>query len=210
MIEYVIEHNPDDRVLKKAAQALEWGGLICFPTDTNWIVAAFPFSKEGLEKLYRLKGETPNKHFSLLCNSVSMASEVAIINDQSFKVIRQCIPGHFTFIFEATKKVTKCLKASKADKEIGIRFPPGKLVYKLIETSSFPLISTNITHQMLGLAEDEPIYSYHIEDKLSHCLDMIIDPGEFEFAGPSTIISLCSAEGIEILREGAGDLDLLA
>jgi tRNA A37 threonylcarbamoyladenosine synthetase subunit TsaC/SUA5/YrdC len=42
-----------------------------------------------------------------------------------------------------------------------------------------------------------------IEDQLSHTVKMLLDPGDFEFVGPSTIISFYPND-IELLRVGAG------
>lgn len=209
MIEYIVAHNPDDRVLKKACDILNQGGLVCLPTDTNWILIASPFHKDGIEKLYKLKKENDTKHFSVFCSDISMASEVAIIDNQSFKTLKKAIPGHFTFIFEASKKIAKVIKATKTDKEIGIRFVPSILVTKLIETLGQPVISTNIPMHVLNLNPEDEVFSYMIEDsELSHQIDLIIDPGEHEFSGPSTIISFLN-NNIEVIREGAGDLSLL-
>ena len=206
-IEYVLAHNPDDRVISKACTILNQGGIVCLPTDTNWILIANPYHKEGMEKLYRIKKETPQKHFSLLCNSISMASEVAIIDNQCFRILKKVIPGHYTFLFEATKKISKVIKASKTDKEIGIRFVPSILVEKLLANFGDVVISTNIHKSALNLLEEDIVYSYMIENSsLSHYIDLIIDPGEFEFKGESTIISFLS-ETPEIIREGAGEID---
>lgn len=208
MIEYIIPHSPDDRVLRKASELLRQGQLICFPTDTSWVLACCAQSKPAIEKLYKIKNEGKDKHFSLLSDDISKASEVAIIDTNAFKILKRVIPGHYTFIFEATKKIAKQVQASKIDKEVGLRFVPSHLVNKIIEAHGDVLLSTNIPKSLLGIDEDssEMIYSYLIEDKISHLVSMIIDPGEFEFAGPSTIISFCSEEGMEIIREGSGDI----
>lgn len=210
MIEYIISHNPDDRVLTKACKILNSGGLICFPTDTSWILAASAASKNGIEKLYKVKKEGKDKHFSLLCNDISKASEVALIDNQAFRVLKKVTPGHYTFIFEATKKISKYIQASKIDKEVGLRFVPSILVNKLIETHGEVLVSTNIPNSMLDLSEEstEPIYSYQVEENISHLIEMIIDPGEIEFVGQSTIVDFSKAEGVTLVREGAGDTSL--
>lgn len=207
MIEYVLGHSPDDRVLQKAAALLRSGKLICFPTDTSWVFACSCEHKGAIEKLYKIKNEGKNKHFSLLSDDISKASEVAIIDNSAFKAIKRVVPGHYTFIFEATKKIAKLVQASKIDKEVGVRFVPSILVNKLIEAHGDVLLSTNIPNSLLGLDADsnEMVYSYQIEDKIAHLMEMIIDPGEFEFSGESTIISFCSEDGVEVLREGAGD-----
>tara|TARA_B100001971_G_scaffold61895_1_gene56898 strand:+ start:98650 stop:99279 length:630 start_codon:yes stop_codon:yes gene_type:complete len=209
MIEYVIAHNPDDRVLDRASKILNAGGLICAPTDTNWQVLANPYKKEGVEKLYRLKEEGQAKHFSLLCSNISMASELAHINDSAFKLLKRITPGHYTFIFEATKKISKVIKATKTDKEIGIRFVPSALIEKLIEVHGEAIISTNIAPHMVDSLDDGEVYSYMIEDKLSHIIELIIDPGEVEFVGASSILNLMQEDDFHIIREGAGDTSFL-
>lgn len=208
MIDYIIPENPDDRVLRRAVMSLKKGELICIPTDTNWVVCCNPYIKSAVEKLYRLKNENIHKHFSVLCANISQASEVAIIADSTFKVIKKFTPGHYTFIFNATKKITKYLKASKTDREIGIRIVPSLFVTKLLQEHNEVLLSTNITTDMLNISEDDPIYSFLIEETLGHQLSAIIDPGEVNFAGQSTIINYSNNDALpELIRTGAGSID---
>ena len=202
MIEYVIADNPDDRVLEKASKVLKSGGLVCLPTDTSWIVAADPFCKKGIQNIYKFKKIDKLKHLSLLCSSISKASEVAFIDDNVFRILKKKIPGHFTFIFEASKKVTKAVQANKMDHQVGLRFVPSKLVEKLLETHGDVLISTNIDLNRFSVEESE-IYSYMIEEILGAELEMIIDPAEYSFVGESTIVDFTSGTA-EIIRQGAG------
>lgn len=204
MIEYIIEHNPDDRVLQKASTIMKDGGIVCLPTDTHWVMLTDAFNKNAVEKLYRLKGEQKNHHFSILCSTISMASDYAVIPDSSFRLINKKIPGHYTFIFEATKKMIKTLKASKTDHEIGLRFIPAHFINALIEVHGSGLISTNVDENVLGIEFDRTeLYSYQIEECLTGKVDMIIDPGEFNFVGSSTIYNF-SGDLPELVREGAG------
>lgn len=208
MIEYVVEHNPDDRVLVKASQILRNGGLLCFPTETNWVVVADPYHKGGIEKLYRLRPIENTKHLTVLCCSFQQAMEIAFIDDGAFRLVKKVIPGPYTFIFEAQKKITRFLKASKVDHEVGLRFPPSKLCQKLLDAHGDVLISTHVNHEMLGEEDDSiPLYSAQIEDAFAHLIDMIIDPGEYEFIGSTTIVDYTSGEP-EVLRVGAGDPSL--
>ncbi|OIQ15737.1 MAG: hypothetical protein BM556_17435 [Bacteriovorax sp. MedPE-SWde] len=205
MIEYVIAGNPDDRVLKNASEVIKKGGLVCLPTDTSWVVIADPFSKKGVEKIYRLKKVDRLKHFSLLCDTISRASEVAVIDDSVFRMIKRKIPGHFTFIFDATKKITRAVQANKMDNQVGLRFVPSTLIEKLLEAHGDVVISTNLTNEMISLGEDEDLYSYQIEEALSGQLEMIIDPDEHEFVGLSTIVDFTSGAP-EVVRQGVGTL----
>lgn len=204
MIEYVVEHNPDDRVLKKASQILRSGGLVCFPTETNWVVIADPYNKDSVDKLYALRHVDNTKHFTILCSTFQKAMEIAFISDSAFALMKRVVPGSYTFILEAQKKITKYLKASKYDHQVGIRFPPKKLCRSILDAHDDVVISSHISADMLELEEGEYIYSALIEDHFGNLIDLIIDPGEVEFVGATTIVDF--TEGVpEVLRVGAGD-----
>jgi tRNA threonylcarbamoyl adenosine modification protein (Sua5/YciO/YrdC/YwlC family) len=206
MIEYVVEHNPDDRILAKASQILRNGGLICFPSDTNWVVIADPYNKTGVDKLYRLRHEDNTKHFTILCEDFKRAMEIAFIDDGAFRILKKLVPGSYTFIFGAQKKITKLLKATKADKEVGIRFPPSPFCRKFLEKYGDVVICSHINHEFIGMEDDGvPLYSALIEDALGGAIELIIDPGKYEFIGPTTIIDFTSGEP-EVVREGVGSV----
>jgi tRNA threonylcarbamoyl adenosine modification protein (Sua5/YciO/YrdC/YwlC family) len=205
MIEYVIEHNLDDRVLMRASQILRNGGLLCFPTETNWVVVCDPFKKESVDKLYRIRHIENTKHLTVLCSSFQKAMEIAFINDGAFSLMKKVIPGPYTFIFEAQKKITKFLKASKVDHQVGIRFPPKKLCRSIMTAFDGVLLSTHISHDMIeGSDPDMPLYSLLIEDQFRSLIDMILDSGETEFIGSTTIVDFTSGMP-EVQRVGAGN-----
>jgi tRNA threonylcarbamoyl adenosine modification protein (Sua5/YciO/YrdC/YwlC family) len=205
MIEYVVAHNPDDRTIARASQILKNGGLLCFPTETNWVVVCDPFNKDAVDKLYRIRHIENTKHLTVLCSGFQKAMEIALIDDGAFRLIKKVIPGSYTFIFEAQKKITKYLKASKVDHQVGIRFPPRKLCQSLMEGFGNVLLSTHISHEMIEGSDPElPLYSLLIEDQFGSLIDLIIDPGEFEFLGPTTIVDFSSGEPL-VTRVGAGN-----
>ena len=205
MIEYVVEKNPDDRILKRASQIINDGRLLCFPTETNWVVACNPFIKSAVEKLYRLRHIENTKHLTVLCSGFADAMEIAHIDNGAYALMKKVVPGSYTFIFEAQKKITKFLKASKVDHQVGIRFPPNSLTRTIISSCGGILLSSHVSHDMLeGSDPAYPIYSLLIEDQFSHLIDMIIDPGDVEFLGPTTIVDF-TAGVPEVHRIGAGN-----
>ncbi len=208
MISYVVEHNPDDRVLENAVRILKNGGLVAIPTETNWVVIADPAEKKGIDRLYQLRHVDNTKHFTVLCSSFKKATEIAHIDDAAFALMKKVIPGPYTFILPAQKKIQKYLKASKTDHEVGVRFPPKKLCLSLIDAYDGVLISSHINHEMIDAEDDGvPLYSALIEDNLGHMIDLIIDPGEYEFLGPTTIVNF--TQGVpEVVRIGSGSPDL--
>ncbi len=208
MIEYVIESNPDDRILNRAAHILQKGGLICFPTETNWIVAADPFNQTAVNRLYQLRHIEDSKHLTIMVPNFQKAMEIAYIDDGAFSLLKRVVPGSYTFIFEAQKKLTKFLKASKVDHQVGIRFPVKNLCQKLLASHGEVLITSHISHDMIEDADpDLPLYSALIEDQFGSQIELILDPGEVEFLGSTTIVDFTSGEPL-LKREGIGNSDL--
>jgi tRNA threonylcarbamoyl adenosine modification protein (Sua5/YciO/YrdC/YwlC family) len=209
MIEYVIGKNPDYRILERAKKMLEQGEVISFPTESHWVFAASPFSKKGVEKLYRIKHISKHKHLSLLCHSISQASEMAIISNAVFRQLKRAIPGAYTFIFEPTKQLPRVIKNYEKDKEIGIRFPSNRFAHFFLEFISFPLLSTSITPYTFSdsaYAGEEEVLSYQIDDIYGHSLGMIIDPDCGEILGNSSIVDFSKGDIPIVIREGEGDI----
>lgn len=224
MIEYVIENNPDDRILRRASNLLQQNGIIALPTDTSWVLAVNPSSKKAVDDLYRLKHVDHHKHFSLLCNSISQASNYAVISDAAYRQINKLVPGPYTFIFPPTKNLPKSIRDYRKDKEIGIRIPSSFLCQKLVEFCDVPLLTTSLSSflidsinsdndyndhdnneekDLIYIQKEREIYSYQIEDRLAHIVSMILDPGELNLLGASTVISYLK-ESPEIIRAGSG------
>jgi tRNA threonylcarbamoyl adenosine modification protein (Sua5/YciO/YrdC/YwlC family) len=206
VIEYVVSENPDDRIIQKASQLLKTGKLICLPVETNWIVIADPFEKQGVDSLYRFRHVDNTKHFTVFCSDFKSAGEIAHIEDHVFRLLKRVVPGPYTFIFKAQKKIIRHLKASKIDHEVGVRFPDSNLLKKLLDNHGGVVIGTHVTVDMIAdHLPDAPIWSGLIEEEFGHHISMVLDTGELEFTGPTTIISF--SEGVaEVVREGSGDL----
>ena len=208
MIDYVIPDNPDNRILTKASQILTSGGLLCLPLDTNWVVLADPFVKAGVDKLYRFRHVDNTKHFTVFCADFALAMTVAHIDDAAFRLLRRVVPGPYTFIFRAQKKIIKHLKASRLDHEVGLRFPPSHLLQRLLDVHGDVLIGTHVSAEMIPEHDENiPVWSGLIEEQFGTQMELILDAGETHFTGPTTIISF--SEGApELIREGQGRVDL--
>jgi len=209
MIYYVVAENPDDRVIERAVFHMKRGEIVAFPTDTNWVFGADVNSKEGVELLYRLKKADRKHHFSLICDSISMANSFAQISDSVFKQIRGRVPGAYTFILPPTNGLPRRIRDYKKEREIGVRIPDSRICQELVRVLNGPMLSASITAETLGISDsdnEDCIYSYLIEEKFFHNVPLIIDSGEFEPTASSSIIDYSKGDTPLIIREGAGDV----
>jgi len=196
------EENPNEKILSQVADILRSGGIIIYPTDTVYGMGCDINNPKAVEKVAQLKGVNLAKtNFSFICYDLSHLSDYAIqVDNDVFKVMRKNLPGPFTFVLTASKKVPKLFKSKK--KTVGIRIPNNKIVREIVNTLGNPILSSSIYD------EDEMIeyatYPELIYEKYKNIVDCVIDGG---YGGniPSTIID-CSEGEINILREGLGEL----
>jgi len=196
------EENPNEKILSQVADILRSGGIIIYPTDTVYGMGCDINNPKAVEKVAQLKGVNLAKtNFSFICYDLSHLSDYAIqVDNDVFKVMRKNLPGPFTFILTASKKVPKLFKSKK--KTVGIRIPNNKIVREIVNTLGNPILSSSIydEDEMIEYATDPEL----IYEKYKNIVDCVIDGG---YGGniPSTIID-CSEGEINILREGLGEL----
>lgn len=195
--------NPNPRDLKKVLEILNQDGVIIIPTDTIYAMACKMDSRKGIERMSRIMGKKQEKvNYSLLCADLANISDVTVgIDKNIFRLLKNNLPGAFTFILKANNQVSKLFSGNK--KTIGIRVPDNAIAQTIIKELGVPLTVSTIHH------EDE-IIEYmtdpeEIHEKFEHLVDLVIDGGYGDNI-PSTIID-CSGEEPLIVREGKGQIN---
>jgi tRNA threonylcarbamoyl adenosine modification protein (Sua5/YciO/YrdC/YwlC family) len=202
----LIEINPyniDQRLIDEIVVTLRQGGVIIFPTDTVYALGCDLDSKKGLQLMARIKDVKLNKaNFSIICPDLSDLSLYVKQLDRSvFKLLKQNLPGPFTFILTASNEVPKLFDSNK--KEIGIRIPANPIPLELARKLGNPIAVTSLHN------EDDHIQEYYadpysIYEKYGDTVDLILDGG-YGNLSVSTIID-CTSGAPEIIRQGAGEL----
>jgi tRNA threonylcarbamoyl adenosine modification protein (Sua5/YciO/YrdC/YwlC family) len=205
----IIEINPnniDSRLIQGAVDVLKKGGIIIFPTDTVYAMGCDLFHKKALNNLARLKNTKLNKtNFSVICHDLSNISDYVKPIDRSiFKLLKNSLPGPFTFILTATAAVPKLFDSKK--KEIGIRVPDNPIILEIVKLLGNPIATTSLHN------EEDEIQEYFTDASIiyerfagNHDIDLIIDGGVGRLEG-STVVDCTN--GVEIIRQGLGILEL--
>lgn len=198
-------HNIDPRLIEDVVAVLRKGGLIVFPTDTVYAVGCDVCNKKGLAELAKWKQVKIQKaQFSMICKDLSQVSDyVRHLDRSTFRLLKQNLPGPFTFIMEATGEVSKLFDSSR--KEIGIRIPDNPIATAITEALGNPMASTSL-HDGENEIADYFADPYAIYERFDEEFGMIIDGGYGKLEA-STIID-CTSGSPEILRQGIGKIDL--
>jgi tRNA threonylcarbamoyl adenosine modification protein (Sua5/YciO/YrdC/YwlC family) len=218
VIEYIVPNNIDERVIKRVARMLEDGALAALPTDTSWSIVCSLKSPAGIKKLRKLSGERDERHFTLLCSSISQFAQACDLDNTRFRLIKRLSPGPYVYILKALPGIGKILDIPR--REVGVRIPNNPIPIKLIETLEQPLYSITAKKSMCKVEwetfDDEdsdtelpPIPENELfengwELQEISVLDLIMDSGEERERIFSTIIDMCTDE-IKLLRKGAGE-----
>jgi len=205
MLIKLYEENPSPKHIRTIVECLRDGGIIIYPTDTVYTFGCDIFKQKAIEKIARLKGMNPKKNnFSIVCRNLSSLSDFTRpISNSTFKMMKRCLPGPFTFILDANNNVPKLFQQKK--KTVGIRIPNNAIVHHIIDELGNPILSTSLHHKdkILEYISDAELINEEYGDKV----DIIIDGG---FGGniASTIVD-CTQGEVQITREGLGDLSFI-
>lgn len=198
----LFEENPNERELEKVVKVLKKGGLIIYPTDTVYGLGCDITNTKAMEKVAKIKGVKLNKaHFSFICYDLSNLSDyVKQINTATFKILKKCLPGPYTFILPGN---TNLPKAFKNKKTVGIRIPDNNIIRELVKKLGNPIVSTSIYDEddLIEYTTDPEL----IYEKWQNIVDVVIDGGYGDNT-PSTIVDL-SEDEIVVLREGKGSIE---
>ncbi|WP_317204472.1 L-threonylcarbamoyladenylate synthase [Janthinobacterium sp.] len=195
--------NPQQRLIKQAAQIIHSGGIVALPTDSCYALVCHLDDKGAVERLRRIRGVDDKHHLTLLCRDLSEIGVYARVDNRQFRLLKAATPGPYTFILEATKEVPRRL-SHPSRKTIGLRVPENRIVQALLEELGQPLLGTTL---ILAGDEHSLTDAESIRERLEKQIELIVDGGACSFE-PTTVVDLSGAEP-ELLRQGRGDAGLL-
>lgn len=192
--------NPQLRLIRKVAQILEDGGIIVYPTDTQYGMGCDITNKKAIEKIYRLKHRNHKKPFSFICSDLKNISQYAKVSNYAYKTMKRLLPGPYTFILEGSRLLPKIMLTKR--RTAGIRVPDHPICLALVRAFGRPVVSTTVTLEA-GQVLSDPLL---IHDLLGSQIDAVIDGGPVP-GKPSSVVSLIG-DAPEIIRIGLGDVSI--
>jgi tRNA threonylcarbamoyl adenosine modification protein (Sua5/YciO/YrdC/YwlC family) len=191
--------DPQQRLIRQAAQLIQSGGIGAVPTDSAYSLVCRLDDKTAVEKLRRIRGVDDKHHLTLLVRDLSEIATYARVDNRQYRQLKSALPGPYTVILEATKEVPRRL-SHPSRKTIGVRVPENPILLALLAEVGEPLIGTT-----LQLPGDDHMLSDpdEVRERLDKQIEVVIDGGAGTLE-PTTIIDLSGDEPV-LLREGRGD-----
>lgn len=195
--------HPEQRAVRKAAEILEAGGIVIYPTDTVYGIGCNVTDKNAIERIHLIKRQRVGKPFSFVCSDLTHIAEYARVSNAAFKIMKRLIPGAYTFVLPAAKMkhLPKILVSKR--KTVGVRVPDSPVTLALVRELGHPILSTSVTTDE-GEVLNDPA---RIVDLFHTSVDLILDGGPL-VSEQSTVLDLTGDQPV-IIRQGAGDTSFL-
>lgn len=199
MLLHLHPDNPQPRNIKTITECLLDGGVIIYPTDTIYGLGCDIFHHKAVERICQIKQVDPAKaQLSFICYDLSdMSNYTKSISTPLYRLLRNYLPGPYTFILPASKQVPRILKSKKDT--IGLRVPDNNIARSLIKELGHPILSSSLPGEMVEEYTDPEM----MHDKFGNLVDIVIDGGIGGIV-PSTVIDYTGEEPV-VVRMGLGE-----
>jgi protein-tyrosine phosphatase len=202
------------RAVDQAAATLDAGGLVAFPTETVYGVAARADLPDALEKLRLVKSRQDNRPFTVHIGSPSDAAKfIPEVKGVASRLVRKGWPGPLTLILAVddpfSAPVMANLEASVVagmyfERTIGLRCPDDPVAERILRLTRGPVVASSAN--AAGTAA--PRCGGDVLRDLDGRIDLLIDGGNTKYAKPSTIVRV-DGSWYTITREGVLDAGII-
>ncbi|HEX2628820.1 MAG TPA: L-threonylcarbamoyladenylate synthase [Chitinophagaceae bacterium] len=195
---HIHPRDPQPRLIKQVVATLEQGGVIIYPTDTIYGLGCDIFQQKAIERICRIKQVDPRKaQLSFVCSDLSHLADFAKqLPNPVYRLLKEYLPGPYTFILPASKMVPKIIQSKKDT--IGLRIPDNNIALAIVKELGRPILSASLPGELVeDYTDPEIMYENFMND-----VDVVVDGG-MGGTVPSTIVD-CTSDEPTILREGLG------
>jgi L-threonylcarbamoyladenylate synthase len=188
---------PSAEDFAEALAALRRGGVVVFPTETFYGLAADALESAAVERVVALKGRTAGSPIAVIIADRAMLSEIAAdVSPLAEKLIARFWPGPLTLVLPAKKNLPAPLL--NVEGKIGVRVSSHPVATWLTHGLGRPITATSANPTGQEAARTVSEARKYFADRI----DIYLDGGTLTAQNPSTVVEMIG-DRLRILREGA-------
>ena len=171
--------------LDKAEEVIREGGIVIFPTETAYGLAADATNEDAVEKIYELKNRPRSKGLTIIIDSMDKAFEYGDLKDDEVDVMDGLMPGPLTLV---TEKPDDSKLAENVNDDFVFRISPDEVAQKLSNNVPITATSANISGKATSYAVED------ISESIRENVDYIVDKGRLPDRPTSSIVEISDGD----------------
>jgi L-threonylcarbamoyladenylate synthase len=191
----------DDSIFR-AAQIINKGGIVAFPTETVYGLGANAYDSAAVAKIFEAKGRPffdPLIVHIAAVGTLNETADLSLLNEETqhklFLLIKNFWPGPLSVVLPKSDKIPGIVTAGLPT--AAFRFPANEAAQKLISLSS-GVVAAPSANPFGALS---PTKAVHVKETLGEKVDIILDGGHSQIGLESTVVDI-SNNSVKILRHG--------
>ena len=174
--------------LKQAAELLQQGQLVAFPTETVYGLGANALDRQAVESIFAAKGRPADNPLIVHIAEQDRIDELtaASLSSQAKTLINKFWPGPLTLVLKKSEQVPEVTTGGLDT--VALRMPNHSLALKLIQLSGVPIAAPSAN--LSGLPS--PTIAEHVIVDLAGRIAGIVDGGQTGIGVESTVLDLSS------------------
>jgi len=182
------------------AEAVTWirgGGVVAIPTDTLYGLAADPFNRDAIRRLFDLKGRDADRAMPLIAAGVDqVVAHLGSLSPLARRLANQYWPGPLTLVVPAPRALVREVTGGLGT--VGVRVPADDVARAVCAGCGRPITATSANLSGDAAPSDPDI----VERSLGDRIDFLLDTGPTKGGAPSTIVDVTGGEPT-LVRAGA-------
>ncbi|MEJ5252850.1 MAG: L-threonylcarbamoyladenylate synthase [Armatimonadota bacterium] len=195
----LVANTPEQVVhaVQRGAEVLASGGLVVFPTETVYGLAADALSEEAVRRVWEVKGRPTDKPLPVqVANVEGLRLLWREVPDHLLPLIRAFMPGALTLVYWRSALVPDIVTAGVDT--VGVRIPDHPVALELLKAFGRPIVAPSANFS----GDPPPSRVEQIPDALLEQVELVIDAGDTGGGVPSTVLDV-TVQPARVLRVGA-------
>ncbi len=189
--------DPDPGALARAAGILLRGGLVVFPTDTLYGLAADPRHAGGVARVYHAKGRMAAHALPLIAGDLAQVEALATtLPAATRRLAGRFWPGPLTLVVDAAPSIVPGVHGGTGS--VAVRVPDQAVARALALQLGFPVVATSANRS----GSPARRLAGKVAAALEGDVDLVLDSGPTPGGEPSTIVD-ARGETPTLIRAGA-------
>lgn len=187
----------DRNQIAEAARRIRAGGVVAFPTETVYGLAADALNPDAVNAVFEMKGRPESRPMSVIVSGTRMAQRVVRSwPDRARELANRFWPGPLTIVVQRSNDLPHQVTAGHEG--VGLRCPDHPIALALLETCGFPLVGPSANRS----GQPSPTTADHVRRAFPDHDLLVLDGGPCRTGIESTIIEV-GRDSDRILRVGA-------